>query len=109
MLFRSRDQQNGHRAALEDRRLIHACLRQSLGKALQHVSTECAVRHLTAAETDRGLYLVASGQELGRLVQLGVEVVGVNVEREAGLFDFDHLLVLLGFLLLLLLWSNFAE
>ena len=49
---------------------------------------------------------MTSGQELGRLVQLGVEVVGVNVEREAGLFDFDHLLVLLGFLLLLLLFKT---
>ena len=48
---------------------------------------------------------MASCQELGSLVQLGVEVVGVNVEREAGLFDFDHLLVLLGFLLLLLLFK----
>ena len=64
------------------------------------------MRHLTAAEADRSLHLVASSQELGSLVQLGVEVVGVNIERKAGLLDLDHFLVLLGFLLLLLLFKT---
>ena len=64
------------------------------------------MRHLTAAEADRSLHLVTSGQELGGLVQLGVEVVGVNIERKAGLLDLDHFLVLLGFLLLLLLFKT---
>ena len=64
------------------------------------------MRHFAAAETDRNLYLVSGCQELGSLVELGVEVVGVNIERKAGLLDLDHLLVLLGFLLLLLLFKT---
>ena len=73
--------------------------------AAKRLSTSAprALCHLAATETDRGLDLVPRGEELGRLGHLGVEVVGVNIERKAGLFDFDHFLVLLGFLLLLLL------
>ena len=48
---------------------------------------------------------MAGSQELGGLGHLGIEVVGVNIERKAGLLDLDHFLVLLGFLLLLLLFK----
>ena len=45
---------------------------------------------------------MALGQELGGLVDLGVEVVGVDVQRQADLLDLHDLLVLLGFLFPLL-------
>ena len=61
---------------------------------------------LDRQEADRSLNLVAGCQELGGLVHFGIEVVGVNVERKAGLLDFDHFLILLGFLLLLLLFKT---
>src|SRR5699024_9615349 len=102
ILIGFRGQQNGHGAPFEDRRFIHRRLRQGGGKALEHVRAQGAVRHLAATETDRGLDLVPGGQEFGRLGHFGVEVVGVNIERKAGLLDLDHFLVLLGFLLLLL-------
>ena len=46
--------------------------------------------------------LVTLLQELGSLVHLGVEVVGVDVQGKADLLEFNHFLVLLGFLFLFL-------
>ena len=58
--------------------------------------------HLTAAEPDAHLELVTLLQELSSLVHLGVEVVGVDVQGKADLLEFNHFLVLLGFLFLFL-------
>ena len=56
------------------------------------------MRHLTAAETNGHLHLIALGQKLLRLADLGVEVVRVDVEGKADLLDVDDLLVFLRFL-----------
>ncbi len=56
--------------------------------------------HFAAAEPDAHLELMALLQELGCLVHLGVEVVGVDVQGKADLLDLNHFLVFLGFLFL---------
>ena len=58
--------------------------------------------HFTAAEPDAHLELVTLLQEFGSLVHLGVEVVGVDIQGKADLLEFNHFLVLLGFLFLFL-------
>ena len=60
------------------------------------------MRHFAAAEPDAHLELVALLQELSSLIHLGVEVVGVDVQRQADLLEFNHFLVFLGFLFLFL-------
>ena len=49
--------------------------------------------------------LVTLLQALGSLVHLGVEVVGVDVQGKADLLEFNHFLVLLGFLFLFQLFE----
>ena len=74
-----------------------ALARKRLGEAVMHIEAQIGVRHFAATEPDGYLELVALRQELGGLVDLGVEVVGVDVERQADLLDFHDFLVLLGF------------
>lgn len=65
-------------------------------KRLVNLETEIRVRHFTAAETNGNLHLVAFRQELRRLSDLRVEVVRVDVQRQAHLFDLKGLLIFLG-------------
>ena len=103
LLGRAGGQEHHHAAAFQLRLLInHSLAFQRLCKALLHINTQTGVRHFAAAEPDGNLYLVALLQELCGLVDLGVKVVGINVERKADLLQLDHFLVFLGFLFLFL-------
>src|SRR4029078_3565529 len=64
------------------------------------------MRHLTTAEEDRRLHLVAFGEEALDVLLLEVVIVFIHLRAELDLLDLDHALVLLGLarpLLLLLL------
>ena len=61
------------------------------------------VSHLAAPEADGDLQLVAFIQELGRRLDLRLDVVIVDLRGHPDLFPDDGLLLLLGVLLLLLL------
>ena len=58
-------------------------------KTLVDIQTQAGMCHLTAAEPDAHLELVTLLQELGSLVHLGVEVVGVDVQGKADLLEFN--------------------
>src|SRR5438477_5721618 len=73
-------------------------------ETIEHGAAELHVRHLAAAEADRGLDLVAVLQEADDVVLLEIEVMLVDAGAELHLLDDDHLLLLLrlaGLLLLL--------
>ena len=55
--------------------------------------------HLTAAEADGNLDLIAFLQESGGMANLRLKVVGVDIEGQADFLDLDDTLVLSGFLL----------
>lgn len=54
--------------------------------------------HFTSPETDGNLYLVTVLQELDSVVELGVEIVSIDVERKTNFLGIDNLLILAGFL-----------
>ncbi len=54
--------------------------------------------HFTAAEADGHLEFVPGLQEFDGLVDLGIEVVFVDFQRQTHLFEFDGVLVFTGFL-----------
>ncbi len=83
----------------------HRYLGQYLGKPLFHLEAQVGMGHLAPAEPDGYLELVAGLYKLGRLADLGVEVVRVDVQRKPDLLDVDDLLILLGFLVFLLLFK----
>lgn len=85
-------------ASFELRRLFHnAMFGNRLGEFFHDLMPNLGMGHLASAEADRHLELVALLKELGRLLDLGVQVADIDVQRKADLFDFDHLLVFLGF------------
>ena len=57
--------------------------------------------HLAALEHNENLYLVARSKKSSCVVDLGVEIVLLDLAGELDLFDLDLLLIFLGFLLLL--------
>ena len=59
--------------------------------------------HLPTAESHRDFHFVAGVKKSGDISQFHVVVVGVGVRSELHLFDFDGLLLLLGFRFALLL------
>jgi hypothetical protein len=82
---------------------------QFLDEAVDDLTSEVAVSHLTALETQAGFYLVALGEESESVILLGLEVMLVNVDAELDLFELDVLLGLLGgFVLLALLVKELA-
>src|SRR5450759_1141701 len=72
-------------------------------QAIEHGPAELHMRHLAAAESDRGLDLVAVLQESKDVVLFEVEIVLVDAGAELHLLDDDDLLLLLCFALLFLL------
>ena len=78
-------------------------LSAGFGKVHQQLLTQVGVGHFTAAEADADLDPVAILQELLCVLDLGIEVIGINTGAHADFLDLHNLLVLLGFLLTLLL------
>ena len=62
--------------------------------------------HLSAAETDGNLDLVSVVEETDRMISFRLEVVGINVERQTDLFDFNYALVLFRFFFTLCLFET---
>ena len=77
---------------LVDRRAVLERIREIRKdvRALLHVG------HLTSAETKRYLHAVALGEELSRSIDLGLEIVGIDVRGHTDLLDLHCVLLLLG-------------
>ena len=69
----------------------------------QKIMADGGMSHHAAAEANRDLDPVSVLQELQSALDLGVEVVGVDAGTHTNLLDFNHPLILLGFLFPLLL------
>src|SRR5271169_5109565 len=76
--------------------LHHRLVGEVLNQAVQDATAQVLPRHLTSAEKDCGLHLVAFGKEAQNVVLLGFVVVVVNVDAELYFLDHDLVLVLLG-------------
>ena len=74
-----------------------------LTELLQKNFANRGMGHFAATEPDSHLDTVAFLQELLRVLQLHIEVIGIDVGRHTDLLDLDHMLVLAGFLLTLTL------
>jgi len=75
---------------------------ESVADGHQEGPAAVGVGHFTAAEADGDLQLVALVKELGRRLDLRLDVVVVDLRGHPDLFPDDGLLLLLGVLLLLL-------
>ena len=60
--------------------------------------------HFASAEADGNLDLIAVLDKFESVVELGVKIMGVDVEREANLLDFNDMLIFSGFLFSLCLY-----
>ena len=67
----------------------------------QKIMTDGGMSHFTAAETNRDLDAVSILQELQSALDLGIEVIGVDIGRHSDFLDLNDVLILLGFLFLL--------
>jgi hypothetical protein len=76
--------------------LDNTCIADVLDQPVDDRVAQLAVGHLTAAEAQASLDLVALGEEANRLILLGLVVVIVHGDGELALLDRDHLLLLLG-------------
>ena len=55
--------------------------------------------HLASSEADGYLDLIAVSDEFESVVELGVKIVRIDIQREANLLDIYDMLILSGFLL----------
>ena len=78
----------------------------SASETLHDVCTQFRMTHLSAAETDGNLDLVSVVEETDRMISFRLEVVGINVERQTDLFDFNYALVLFRFFFTLCLFET---
>ena len=93
-----------HRAALEQRHALDdAVVLQAVGDLQQQDAAAVRMRELATAEADGDLELVALIEELRSGLDLRLDVVVVDLRRDADLFPGDRALALLRFLRLLLL------
>ena len=103
MLFGSLGaEEHGHMAAVQLGVLLHSGhFAALLTELLQQNFANGGMGHFTATEADSHLDTVAFLQELLCILQLDVEVVGVDIGRHTDFLDLHHFLVLLVFLFLL--------
>lgn len=62
--------------------------------------------HFASAEPNGNLDLVAGLQKFNRMIQFCVKIIGIDVQRQAHLFDVDDLLILFRFLITLGLFKT---
>src|SRR3984957_11190813 len=99
-----RRQNRVQRIAFLPRAKFHNAVRlHVLDQPLQNLPSQAGARHLTAAEKDRRLYLVAFVQKTQHVVFLGLVIVVVHIDAELDLFHRDRFLMLLGLALFLFL------
>ena len=92
-------QEHKHISSLKLRRLFNVGeLCAGLCKPVHGIIAMLGMPHLTAAEPNGDLHLVAFFQKALCVTQLCIKIVGINVERQTDFLDFHHALVLSGFL-----------
>lgn len=101
---------HGHQSALEIGSLIDGSrLFDSLTEALEDLFTDILMAHLTSAEAQYDLDLIAFTEETHRVLDLGLEVVGLDTAGKLYLLDLDNILLFLCFLLSLFLLVAIAS
>ena len=101
---------HGHKLALEIRRLIDGSrFAYSLAETLKDLFTDLLMAHLTSAETQYNLDLIAFTEETHCMLDLGLEVVGLDTAGKLYLLDLDDILLFLCFLLSLFLLIAIAS
>ena len=101
---------HGHKLALEIRRLIDGSrFAYSLAETLKDLFTDLLMAHLTSAETQYDLDLIAFTEETHCMLDLGLEVVGLDTAGKLYLLDLDDILLFLCFLLSLFLFIAIAS
>ncbi len=95
---------HGHELALEIGSLIDGSrLAYSFTETLKDLLTDLLVAHLTSAETQYDLDLIAFTEETHCMLDLGFEVVVLDTAGKLYLLDLDDILLFLCFLLSLFL------
>ena len=95
---------HGHESALKIRCLIDGSrFLDSLAEALKDLLTDLLMAHLTSAEAQYDLDLIALAEETQRVLDLCFEIMCVDTAGKLYLLDFDNVLLFLCFLLSLFL------
>lgn len=93
-----RSDKHNHVSAFKNRSFFRcAKVGARLRELSEKILTDVLVRHLASSELYHYTYSVSIGEEAARMINLCVEVVGVNEAGELYLLDLDGLLLLLGF------------
>ncbi len=101
---------HGHELALEIGSLIYGSrLAYSLAEALKDLLTDLLMAHLTSAETQYDLNLIAFTEETHCMLDLGLEVVVLDTAGKLYLLDLDDILLFLCFLFSLFLFVAVAS
>ena len=100
--FFGRREEHGQITTLQNRLFVDVtAFAECSGKTLKQGSTDILVCHLTALELNHYLHFVAVREEAACLINLGVEIVGIDFAGQLDLFGVDLLLLLFVFLFLL--------
>ena len=101
---------HGHKLALEIRSLIDcSCLAYSFTETLKDLLADLLMAHLTSAETQYDLDLIAFTEETHCMLDLCFEVVVFDTAGKLYLLDLDDILLFLCFLLSLFLLIAIAS
>ena len=76
----------------------HTVFRHQFHKTIHNILTQFGVSHFTSAESDRNLELIAILKELGGLLDLGIKIANIDIQRETNFLYLDNALILAGFL-----------
>lgn len=96
--FFARREEHGQITTFQHGLLVDvAAFGQSIGKALEQGSTDILVCHLTALELNHYLHFIAVREEAARLINLGVEIVGIDFAGQLNFLHVDLLLLLFVF------------
>ena len=97
-LFLLRRDDHDHLTAFHLRHLFRLAELFEIGlQTFQHTSADFLVSHLTTAETQRDLGLVALFEEAGQITQLDVVIAVISTRTELHFLDLDDFLLQLGF------------
>ena len=95
---------HSHESAFEVGGLIDSTrFLDSLAETLKDLLADFLMAHLTSAEAQYDLDLIAFTEETHRVLDLGLEVVGLDTAGKLYLLDLDNILLFLCFLLSLFL------
>ena len=99
--FFARREEHGQITTLQNRLLVNVtAFAECIGKTLEQGSTDILMCHLTALELNHYLHFIAVREESARLVNLSVEIVGIDLAGQLDLLGVDLLLLFLVFLFL---------